>query len=168
MLERLGVRGEFDLDVGLHSIVYYRRGPFLYKFSALNYDVGGELRELSLGKGGEKVPPADPNEHREWESDFDILRADAGSGYRALMVPVAQPRAEVVRVRAGIFPGCLRLEGVLASRSMRSPQDEVTFRYADWYAPGVGLVKSEVHAKERARPVTTLELVSFRDGGGHD
>ena len=159
-----------SIDPIASTITYYRRGPFLYKFSGVNYDVGGELRELSLGEEGEDVPPADSNEHREWESDFDIFRADAGSEYRAKMVSVAQPRAEVVRVRTGLFRGCLRIDGesVLASRSMRSPQNEGTFRYVDWYAPGFGLVKSEVHAKERARPVTTLEIVSFRDGRGHD
>jgi hypothetical protein len=165
-----GMSGEFDLDVSWHPIVYYRRGPFLYKFSGLNYDVGGELRELPLGEGEEKVLPADPIELREWESDFDIFRAEGGTGYGAKMVSVAQLRAEPVRVRAGLFRGCLRVdsESVLVSRSTRSPQNQVTFHYVDWYAPGVGLVKSEVHTDERARPVTTLELVSFRDGRGRN
>lgn len=69
-----GTSSEFDLDVSRHPVTYYRRGPFLDKFLRLNYDVGGELLQLSLGEEGEDVPPADSNEHREWESDFDIFR----------------------------------------------------------------------------------------------
>jgi len=164
-----GMSGDFDLDVSWHPVVYYRRGPFLYKFSGVNY-VGGELREQTLGDGEEKVLPADPTELRHWESDFDIFRTDPGSSYHARMVSVVQPTRDAVKVRAGVFHGCLRVdsESILDSSSARSSKKDVAFRYVDWYAPGVGLVKSEVRAGEPARPITTLELISFRDGRGGD
>jgi hypothetical protein len=135
----------------------------------VNY-VGGELREQALGEGEEKVLPADPTELRQWESDFDIFRTEPGSSYHARMVSVVQPTREAVRVRAGVFRDCLRVESesVLDSRSARSTNKEIAFRYVDWYAPGVGLVKSEVHAVERASPITSLELISFRDGHSGD
>jgi hypothetical protein len=160
-----GMSGDFDLDVSWHPVVYYRRGSFLYKYSGVNY-VGGELREQTLGDGEEKVLPADPTELRHWESDFDIFRTEPGSSYHARMVSVVQPTREAVHVRAGLFRECLRVdsESVLDSPSARASAQEIAFHYVDWYAPGVGLVKSEVHAPERARPITTLELVSFRDG----
>jgi hypothetical protein len=164
-----GMSGDFDLDVSWHPIVYYRRGPFLYKFSGLNY-VEGELQEQSLGEGEEKVLPADPTALRQWESDFDIFRTEPGSSYHARMVSVARPTREAVHVRAGVFRDCLRVDSdsVLDSRSQRSTQRDISFHYVDWYAPGVGLVKSEVHAGEPQRPVTKLELVSFRDGRSGD
>ena len=82
------------------------------------------------------------------------------------MVSIVQPTREAVHVRAGVFRECLRVdsESVLDSPSARASAQEIAFHYVDWYAPGVGLVKSEVRAPERARPITTLELVSFRDG----
>ena len=162
-----GMTGELDLDVSWHPVVYYRRGSFLYKFSGVNF-VGGELHEQSIGEGEEKVLPADPAEHQRWESDFDIFRNE-GTGYGARIVSVVQPGLELVRVRAGTFRKCLRVdsESVLATRSAQLGGGEVVFHYTDWYAPGVGLVKSEVHTSE-PRPVTTFELVSFRDGKGPD
>lgn len=162
-----GIGGEFDLDVSWHPVVYYRRGGFLYKFDGVGY-VDEELREVSLGRGEEKVLPADPSEHPEWESDFQIFEMGHTGGYGARMVSIANPAGEPVRVRAGTFHDCLRVdsESVLSSRSRRPQQAaEVTFRYVDWYAPGVGLVRSEVHATDHETPVSTVELVSFRDGG---
>ncbi len=164
-----GIGGEFDLDVSWHPVVYYRRGGFLYKFDGVDY-VDEELREVSLGQGEEKVLPADPTEHPEWESDFQIFQMGRTDGYGARMISIANPAGEPVRTRAGTFHGCLRVdsESVLASRSRlrrEKPPPEVTFRYIDWYAPGVGLVRSEVHSIEPDRPVSTVELVSFRDGG---
>jgi hypothetical protein len=164
-----GMGGELDLDVSWHPVVYYQRGGFLYKFDGVNY-VDEELQEVALGQGEEKVLPSDPTAHPEWESDFQIFHIGHTEGYGARMVSVANPAGEPVRVRAGTFHGCLRVdsESVLSSRQRRAQKPpELTFRYVDWYAPGVGLVRSEVHASESDRPVSTVELVSFRDGG-HD
>ena len=68
--------GEFDLDVSWHPVVYYRRGEFLYKFSAVNF-VGGEVSEVPLGEGEEKVMPDDPVEQPQWQSEFEIFRDGA-------------------------------------------------------------------------------------------
>lgn len=160
-----GLGGDFDLDVSRHPIVYYRRGPFLYKFSGVNYEKG-EIREQVLGEGEEKVLPSDPRQDSRWESDFEIFRSAPGADYSARMVSVAQPRLESVGVRAGVFRRCLRVdsESVLASRDPAAGRTELGFHYVDWYAAGVGLVRSEVRATDRSDPITTVELVSFRDG----
>jgi hypothetical protein len=164
-----GMSGEFDLDVSWHPVVYYRRGEFLYKFSGVN-EVGGELLESPLGEGEEKVLPADPTAHREWESDFQIFQVDRQNGYGARMMSVINPSRESVRVRAGTFRDCLRVDSqsVLANRPRPREQPQVAFHYTDWYAPGVGLVKSEVREATELRPVSTMELISFRDGRGSD
>ncbi len=160
-----GMAGEFDLDVSWHPVVYYRRGLFLYKFSGVNLEDDEELREVSLGEGEEKVLPDDPAEQREWQSDFEIF-GNGADDYGARMVSIAQPSREAVQVRAGTFRGCLRVdsESWLASEEPRGTSRRLGYRYTDWYAPGVGLVKTEVRVIERAAPVTTFELLSFRDG----
>jgi hypothetical protein len=163
-----GMSGEFDLDVSWHPVVYYRRGLFLYKFSGVNF-VDDELREVSLGEGEEKVLPDDPAEQRQWQSDFEIFQNGADD-YSARMVSIAQPSREAVRVRAGMFRGCLRVdsESWLASEAPHGTSRRLGYRYTDWYAPGVGLVKTEVRAIESTSPVTTFELLSFRDGRRRD
>ena len=164
-----GVTGELDLDVSWHPVVYYRRGVFLYKFSSVDL-VGGDVSEILLGEGEEKVLPDDPVEQPEWQSDFEIFGSGAERDYGARMVSIAEQSREAVRVRAGTFAGCLRVESrsVLDSHDGAGPPRELSLRYTDWYAPGVGLVKSEVRALERAAPITTFELLSFRDGAPHD
>ena len=164
-----GMSGEFDLDVSWHPVVYYRRGLFLYKFSSVSF-VGGELHEVSVGEGEEKVLPENPVEQPEWQSDFDIFRESAGADYSARMVSIATPADGVVKVRAGTFRNCLRVDtqSVLTSQVPHAPASRLSFHYVDWYAPGVGLVKSEVHASGHVLPVTTVELLSFRDGNHPD
>ena len=164
-----GMSGEFDLDVSWHPVVYYRRGVFLYKFTAVSF-VGGELHEVSLGEGEEKVLPENPVEQPEWQSDFEIFREGAQTDYSARMVSIATPGVGTIRVRAGTFHDCLRVDSqsVLTSRTRHAPPRRLSFHYVDWYAPGVGLVKSEVHAEGYTRPVTTVELLSFRGGRTRD
>ena len=160
-----GLAGEFALDVEWHPVVYYRHDRFLYKFSGVDY-VEGQLRELRLGEGEEKVLPDDPAEHLEWHSDFDIFRPDPGSRYRATTTSTAIRVRQELRVRAGTFASCLGVESKSQLES-NEPHDRARllgFRYLDWYAPGVGLVRSEVRSLEDGRLLTTLELVSFRDG----
>lgn len=161
-----GVAGELSLDVSWHPVVYYRRGDFLYKFSGLGY-VDEELREYRLGNGEEKVLPADPDRHPEWESDFQVFQLEPGTGYAMRTFSTSERSSEPVRVRAGTFRDCLRVETktVAFSKSARPSGVKVIFRYVDWYAPGVGLVKSLVEVEDAPRPVSLLELVSFRAGG---
>ncbi len=157
-----GLGGELALDVEWHPLVYYRRDRFLYKFSAVDYE-SGALREIALGEGEEKVLPDDPGEHHAWQSEFEIFHGDEGSGsYRAHTNATASRSERPLRTRAGTFAGCLRVESEIR---LASSDADLGFRYVDWYAPHVGLVRSEVRATGDDRLVTTLELVSFRAGG---
>jgi hypothetical protein len=160
-----GNTDELLFDVSWHPVAYYRRGEFLYKFSGLSY-VGAELREFRIGQGEEKVLPQDPSAHPEWENDFQIFHVGQGVGYGTRTLSSAHTPNDTITVRAGKFRDCLRVETRTVSTSLpREPQGaEVIFHYTDWYAPGIGLVKSIVEVPGAPRPVTTLELVSFRPG----
>lgn len=163
-----GIGGELGLDVAWHPVVYYRRGSFLYKFSGISY-VETELREYRLGIGEEKVLPDDPFRHPEWESDVQLFRLGQGLGYALRAVSTARSPLERVTVPAGTFEACLRVETASALASLpRRPDGGVAFRYTDWYAPGVGLVKSVVEAPGHPTPVAVTRLVSFRDGARPD
>ena len=158
-----GIGGEFDLDVAWHPVAYYRRGGFLYKFSGLSYS-GDELKEHRLGRGDEKVLPTDPVASPEWQSDFQIFSVDA-NGYGIRATSRATWTEDVVRVRAGAFRDCLRVETrTVSANAAASAASALGFRYVDWYAAGVGLVRSQVTSLDDGRRIATIELVSFREG----
>ena len=163
-----GMSGDFDLDVAWHPILYYRHDQFFYKLFASDLSAG-ELRELPPGTGEEKLLPEDPAEQPLWQSDFQIFRIDTDSSYRARTSSVAQVGTETVEVHAGSFPSCLRVdsESRLSTHAPSSDSADVHFHYVDWYAPGVGLVKSEARVAGIDRPIWTIELLSFRDGTEH-
>jgi hypothetical protein len=160
-----GVSGELSLDVEWHPVVYYRRGDFLYKFSGLNYD-GAELREYRLGAGEEKVLPSDPFRYPAWENDFEVFRMDHDAGYGVRTYSIADRESAPVKTGAGSFRDCVRVEtrSVTTRRPIAGVAQKILYRYVDWYAPGIGLVKSIVEVDEAPRPVRNVELVSFRAG----
>ena len=160
-----GISGELSLDVSWHPIAYYRRGDFLYKHSGINY-VGNELRELRLGIGEEKLLPSDPDRYPAWENDFEVFHAGPDASYALRMLSIAKTEAKPVRVGAGEFRDCVRVEtrSLALIRNGRASAQRVLYRYLDWYAPGVGLVKSVAEVEGAPRPVHIAELVSFRAG----
>ncbi|MGH7823428.1 MAG: hypothetical protein ACREQ9_27010 [Candidatus Binatia bacterium] len=77
-----------------------------------------------------------------------------------------EPRA--VAVRAGSFERTVRIDTTSVHRGSAPPgkREDVRFYYSDWYAPGVGLVRSETwDDPERRRLRTRIELVGFATGG---
>jgi hypothetical protein len=164
-----GVSGELVLDVDWHPVAYYRRGDFLYKHSGVTY-VDRRLEEIRLGLGEEKVLPSDPVRYPAWESDFEVFHVGPDETYTVRTYSIAEPESEAVRVRAGTFSGCVRVEtrSVLLPRSRNSGASQIVYRYLDWYAPGVGIVKTIAEIPGAPRPVLESELVSFRPGKDGD
>jgi hypothetical protein len=158
-----GVGEEMNLDVSWHPVVYYRRGDFLYKFYGISYD-DQQLREYRIGRGEEKVLPSDPERNPQWESDFQVFELQPGNGYEIRSVSLAQRVRDPVTVRAGTFRNCIRVQTQTVNQG-RDPLETgniLTFRYTDWYAPGIGLVKSLVEVPDAPRPLSSVELISFR------
>lgn len=157
-----GVAGEPSFDDAWQPIAYYRRGDFLYKYSGLGY-AGSEIMELRLGEGEEIVLPADPSLHPEWESAFEVFSVGENGGFGLRASSRAETMRDSVTVRAGRYRNCLRVSTETLSDGREG--DPLRFHYVDWYAPGIGLVKSIVTTSGEARPITTIELQSFRHGG---
>jgi hypothetical protein len=161
-----GLGGELALDVDWHPVAYYRRGHFVYKLSGLTY-AGSDLREMHLGRGEEKVLPADPKTLRSWDSAFQIFGADPDA-YEMRAMSRARIVDRAVRVPGGVFRHCVRVDTDTstvsggASRRRRA----TLFHYVDWYAEGIGLVKSLVLDPAGRREVAAIELVSYRRGSG--
>ena len=163
-----GLGGEFALDPSWHPIAYYREGDYLYKYYGLTR-TDAELREMRLGSTDEKLLPAKPREDEEWESEVQLFDLPNGAGYGMRVVSRATSTEESVTVPAGKFEGCLLVDTTIVPRTHTAKaEDEALafFHYRDWYAPGVGLVKSLAISGPQSKPMTTIELISFRDGAG--
>jgi hypothetical protein len=163
-----GLGGEFALDPSWHPIAYYREGDYLYKYYGLTR-ADAELREMRLGSTDEKLLPAQPRADEEWESEVQLFDLPNGAGYGMRVVSRATSTEESVTVPAGKFEGCLLVDTTIVPRTRTAKaEDEALpfFHYRDWYAPGVGLVKSLAISGPQSKPMTTIELISFRDGAG--
>ena len=70
-----------------------------------------------------------------------------------------------VRVPAGAFGRCIRVDSTVSHRS-HTGTVEVSLHYSDWYAPGVGLVRSIMwHDRQRDHARVRIELLEFRIPG---
>lgn len=161
-----GLGGTFALDPSWHPIAYYRRGDFVYKHYGVAFGNRG-FADVALDRDDEKLLPTDPAKTAEWESDVGLFDVSDGSGYALHVVGRAASTDASVTVPAGTFDGCLLVDTTISPSAERSESGEAAhdfFHYLDWYAPGIGLVKSIATSGSEAEPVSTIELVSFRDG----
>jgi len=131
---------------------YRRKDDGVYRFRAATKDDrpgrGSFAEELMLPL------PAEPG--RTWSLDSRLRLIEsrtfaAEDKLRPLRLPVRLAyriagRDATVKVPAGRFAGCLHVRATGRTTvpvDRRNAEAEVTVEHQDWYAPGVGLVKSE-------------------------
>jgi hypothetical protein len=114
---------------------------------------------LSTGNLGEAVAPILPlwpkNDGTDWrpvdvEHWGEASRLDIGYHFH--------PEKETVAVKAGEYTDCVRAEGTVRRG------DGSGYRYHEWYAPGVGLVKSTTADLQSGEVLLRKELTSFQAG----
>jgi hypothetical protein len=72
------------------------------------------------------------------------------------------PGPATERVPAGTFRDCIRVDTVAVYRGDPQGDERYAFFHSDWYAPGVGLVRSQTWSDpERRRERVRMELVAF-------
>ena len=69
---------------------------------------------------------------------------------------------------AGRFMGCVRVDTTATHGATgadgKPVGPQVVYHYSDWYAPGVGLVRTE-QRNGAAEILATIELIRFRAAG---
>jgi hypothetical protein len=125
---------------------------FLNRFVYLEYQ-GDDVVAPGTASRGQRILPPDPEVRSAWQQTELLL------GVRHLWNFTIR-RAIAVEVPAGRFVDCLLVE--TTGRSLNPSVAEATratgqYRFLDWYAPGVGLVRSE--SRNTAAPETP-EVVS--------
>jgi hypothetical protein len=100
-----------------------------------------------------------------WESSTVAFQVSSDTGFTILHRHVVARETEVVRVPAGSFRDCMRVDtySTHGPGSGAKPGEEIAFYYSDWYAPGVGLVRTQQwDDKEHKRERTRIELLGYK------
>lgn len=116
---------------------------FVVRFSALGEDSRGELR--LFGEEGVRVLPVAPSDGQRWEQ-LAHLFAVPGSAGAAREWTAELERQDSIRVPAGRFRDVVKV--VMHYRDPDLPEAGPQISFEDYYAAGVGLVRSIAHNHE--------------------
>jgi hypothetical protein len=147
-------------------VLYCAKGGFLHRVMSLEYR-GEVLEDNGLRSGELKFLPEDLAHTAAWEGWTNAYRLPDGSGFEVRQLHERLPEVTQVVVPAGTFGACLRVNTTAIHSATgpdgRSVGPSIVFYYTDWYAPGVGLVKTE-QRDARAAVLATIELVRYEIG----
>jgi hypothetical protein len=119
-------------------VAYLVDQEFVARISAIDYDTGGGLRLL-----GQDAPtwilPLDPKAGVAWHQQTRLFETPEGGGARLGWSGEVKPRTSVT-VPAGRFTDVVEIETVY--RDAGEPLGPSKILYHDYYARGIGLVRS--------------------------
>lgn len=157
---------QYGADPHLFPVVYCTEDGFLHRLMSLEYR-GETLEDNGLRSGELKFLPRDLRHVGAWDGVTNAYRLPDGTGFEIQQQHRVVPALERIVVPAGDFARCVRVEttaihsAVDVDGTLTGPR--VIFYYSDWYAPGVGLVKTE-QRDDDSHVVTTIELVRYLIG----
>ena len=136
---------------------------FLHRLMSLEYK-GESLEDNGLRSGELKFLPLNLRRVADWEGTTNAYHMPDGSGFEVRQLHHVLPRLERIEVPAGAFRRCVHVE----TKAIHSAIDvdgthtgpQVVLYYSDWYAPGVGLVRTDQRDAD-AHAMTTIELVHY-------
>ncbi len=144
-------------------IVYCTEGGFLHRVMSLEYR-GEALEDNGLRSGELKFLPVNLGATTTWEGRTNAYQLADGSGFEVRQLHQVYLQNEPIDVPAGRFAHCARVE-TTAIHSATSPDGNpvgprIVYYYSDWYAPGVGLVRTEQRSAT-GEVLATVELVTY-------
>jgi hypothetical protein len=154
-----------DRPTGERSpIVYCADGGFLHRVMSLEYR-GEALEDNGLRSGELRFLPIDLAHTNAWEGRTNAYQLSDGSGFEVRQIHHVFVQPEPVDVPAGRFAGCARVE-TTAIHSATGPDGSavgprIVYYYSDWYAAGVGLIRTEQRSAT-AEVLATIELLSYQ------
>lgn len=144
------------------TVAYFRKGGFWHRYPWLDYD-GTKVWDTKLGTGTEQVLPSPYNGVATWKLGFNTNAWSADGNQEMNASAQASIDPEVVRVPAGIFTGCLRVETMSVNGFVDQHQRNKSYnlRHIEWYAKGVGLVLALSDEGEETPIKSRTELVQY-------
>jgi hypothetical protein len=147
-------------DPEVMPVLYYAREGYLVRDTAHIYSNPQRTSLMSTGNLGEAVVPILPLWRQVEGTDWKPVDEEHwGRAARlAIAYHVHPEKREMVTVKAGEYRDCVPVEGTV------NRGDGSGYRYQEWYAPGVGLVKATTTDLQSGEVLVHKELVSFRSG----
>lgn len=140
-------------------VLYYASEGYLVRDTAYIYSNPQRTSLISTGNLGEAVAPILPLDLKKGGTDWQPVDEEQwGKASRLDVTSHFRSEQEMVAVKAGTYPECVKVEGTVARG------DGSGYRYQEWYAPGVGLVKSTTTDLLNGEVLLHKELVSFHVG----
>jgi hypothetical protein len=141
-------------------MLYFREKGYLNRV-LLTYQAGKVVS--ASGSGDTQFLPDVLTNGATWNSNTQAFRV-GDLGFKVTFRHKVAIERETVTVPAGSFKDCVRVDtdSTEGPNSGYRPGEELVFYYADWYAPGVGLVLTRQwddpkHDRERTR----IELMAY-------
>ena len=160
---------QYGADEVRYPVVYCSENGFLHRLMSLEYK-GETLEDNGLRSGELKFLPVDLRRVTEWEGTTNAYHLPDGSGFEVRQLHRVLPKLERVEVPAGAFSRCVHVETTAIHSAIdvdgahTGPQ--IVLYYSDWYAPGVGLVRTDQRDTD-ATTMTTIELMRYDAGRSH-
>lgn len=145
-------------------MVYFRENGYLNRM-LLTYQAGKMV--AASATGDTQFLPEVIVEGASWDSNTQAFRVGGDTGFKVSFQHKVSLEREAVDVPAGKFENCVRVDtySTEGPNSGYRPGEELVFYYADWYAPGVGLVLTrQWDDAEHKRERTRIELMSYSIG----
>jgi hypothetical protein len=143
-------------------VAYFLSDGFLQSEIGLSYRAQGGVEQAPIGIQPMRVMPMPPRAGMSWSYDEQVFALGTHGAGVAIRWSGSVTREQSVSVPAGVFLDCLRIESTAVHRI---PVDDHVreYRYVDWYARDVGLVKYEYSSGAGGAVSTRLELVRYDD-----
>ncbi|MEW6299123.1 MAG: hypothetical protein AB1671_15520 [Thermodesulfobacteriota bacterium] len=144
------------------TVAYFRKDGFLHRYPWLDSD-GEKIWDTKLGEGTEQILPSPYFGDAQWQIGLQTNAWPMNGGQTVIASAKAWIDPEEVRVVAGVFRNCLRVETTSANQFL-DPKNRVKsyqLHHVEWYAPGVGLVRA-ISSEGEGTPIKSVtELVSY-------
>jgi len=140
-------------------VLYYFHEGYLVRDTAYIYSNPQRTSLISTDNLGEAAAPILPLDLKKDGTDWQPVDDEHwGKASRLDVTSHFRSEKETVAVSAGTYSDCVKVEGTVTRG------DGSGYRYQEWYAPGVGLVKSTTTDLLNGEVLLHKELVSFHAG----
>jgi hypothetical protein len=137
-------------------VLYYPREGYLVRDTSHIYSNPQRTSLISTGNLGEAVAPVLPLWPNADGTDWQPVGAESwGKASRLSIAYRFHPERETVSINSGEYKDCMRIEGMI------DRGDGSGYRYQEWYAPGIGLIKSTTTDLQGGVVLLHKELVNF-------
>lgn len=144
------------------TVAYFRKDGFLHRYPWLDSD-GSKVWDTKLGEGTEQLLPSPYRGNTTWQLGLQTNAWPLNGGQSVTASAKAWIDPIEVRVPAGVFRNCLRVETLTANQFVDPKRKTQSYRllHVEWYAQGVGLVRAITNEGEGTPIKSVTELLSY-------